>query len=215
MRKRETPFEKVVSELAAALQVLSGAAHAGRAYPPGERTDSVSEEISDFERRQSAGLMRVNHVGEVCAQALYRGQAVAARREQTRSMLLEAAAEEVDHLVWCDQRLKELQSRTSLLNPFWYAGSFALGLTASLASERYNLGFMAETERQVEAHLDEHLKKMPQKDERSRKIIVQMREDEIRHRKTAQRHGAARLPDPIPGLMKFTSKLMTSSSYWI
>jgi len=151
----------------------------------------------------------------VCAQALYRGQAVAVEREQTRGLLREAAREEVDHLVWCQERLKELNGRTSLLNPVWYAGSFALGLAASRSGERYNLGFMAETERQVEAHLNGHLKLLPQEDERSRKIITQMREDEISHRRTAQKHGGVDLPFPIPSFMKLISKVMTKSSYYV
>lgn len=215
LRRHHSPFEKLVAEAAAALQVISGVAHAGRPNPAGGSDSIEDESLSLYEKRHSAGLMRVNHVGEVCAQALYRGQALVARREPTRRMLLESAAEEVDHLVWCDQRLQELGSRTSFLNPVWYAGSFALGLFASLTPERYNLGFMAETERQVEAHLDGHLKEIPAQDSRSRKIVVQMRDDEIKHRKTAQRHGAARLPEPVPGLMKLTSRLMTTSAYWI
>lgn len=215
LRRHESPFEKLIGEFAAALQVVSGVAQASRPNPAGAVSVDADGGLSDYERRHSAGLMRVNHVGEVCAQALYRGQAFAAKRAQTRAMLLDAASEEVDHLVWCDQRLRELQSRTSFLNPIWYAGSFALGLAASYAPERYNLGFMAETERQVEAHLEGHLKEMAAKDERSRKIVIQMRDDEIKHRKTAQRHGAVRLPDPVPGLMKLTSRVMTSSSYWL
>lgn len=215
LRRHESLLEKLIGEFAAALQVVSGVAQASRPNPAGAEPVDAGDDLSDYERRHSAGLMRVNHVGEVCAQALYRGQAFAAKRAQTRAMLLDAASEEVDHLVWCDQRLRELQSRTSFLNPLWYAGSFALGLAASYAPERYNLGFMAETERQVEAHLEGHLKEMAAKDERSRKIVIQMRDDEIKHRKTAQRHGAVRLPDPVPGLMKLTSRVMTSSSYWL
>lgn len=215
LRRHHTPFEKLIGEVAAALQVVSGVAHAARPNPAGDFNETEDEALSQYEKRHSAGLMRVNHVGEVCAQALYRGQAFVAKREPTRQMLMESATEEVDHLVWCDQRLRELGSRVSFLNPVWYAGSFALGLVASLTPERYNLGFMAETERQVEAHLDGHLKELPAQDSRSRKIVVQMRDDEIKHRKTAQRHGAARLPDPVPSLMKLTSRLMTSSSYWI
>jgi len=167
------------------------------------------------EQRHAAGLMRVNHVGEVCAQALYRGQATACKREQTRELLRDAAREETDHLVWCDTRLQELNSRPSLLNPVWYATSFALGVLASRAGEKYNLGFMAEIERQVEAHLESHLKKLPLQDTRSREIVVQMRDDEVKHRKTAQRHGATALPAPIPSFMKFISKVMTKTAYRI
>lgn len=215
LRRHDSLLEKLVRECAAALQVVSGVAHAGRPNPAGVADAFEDESLTHQEKRHSAGLMRVNHVGEICAQALYRGQAFAAKREVTRQMLLESAAEEVDHLVWCDQRLQELGSRTSLLNPVWYLGSFAMGLAASLAPERYNLGFMAETERQVEAHLNGHLKELSAEDQRSRRIVVQMRDDEIKHRKTAQRHGAARLPEPIAGMMKLTSRMMTSSAYWI
>ena len=215
IRRRYSPFERVVGEVAAALTVLSGTAQANRPNPAGPMTEEADAGLRDFDRRHAAGLMRVNHVGEICAQALYRGQAFMAKREPTRNLLQEAASEEVDHLVWCEDRLKELDSRTSYLKPFWYAGSFAMGLAASAASERYNLGFMAETERQVEAHLDQHLEELPVNDERSRKIVEQMRDDEVEHRKTAQRHGAARLMDPIPSLMKLTSRVMTSTAYWV
>lgn len=189
MRRREGFFDQVIGEASVALQVLSGAAVASRPNPAGRRSPDESEVLNQAQQRHAAGLMRINHVGEICAQALYRGQAMAVEREQTKELLREAAKEEVDHLVWCQDRLKELNSRVSLLNPIWYAGSFALGLAASRAGERYNLGFMAETERQVEAHLNGHLKSLPQEDERSRKIVAQMRDDEIEHRRTAQKHG--------------------------
>lgn len=215
MRRREGPFDRLVGEVAVALQVLSGAAAASRPYPPGRPVEPAQKTMSSDDQRHAAGLMRVNHVGEVCAQALYRGQALACERTQTRELLREAAREETDHLVWCADRLQELKSRPSLLNPVWYASSFTLGLLASRAGEKYNLGFMAETERQVEAHLESHLKKLPVQDERSRQIVVQMRDDEVKHRKTAQRHGAAPLPVPVPFLMKFVSKLMTKTAYRI
>ncbi|MCJ9713364.1 2-polyprenyl-3-methyl-6-methoxy-1,4-benzoquinone monooxygenase, partial [Bordetella hinzii] len=156
---------------------------------------------------------RVNHVGEVCAQALYRGQAAVCRDGATRELLREAAAEEMDHLAWCDERLKELGSRPSLLNPFWYAGSFALGVAASVAGVPRNLGFMAETERQVEAHLDEHLHTLPANDERSREIVRQMKDDEAGHRESAERAGGVALPAPVRGLMRAMSKVMTRTAY--
>ncbi|MCD8517348.1 MAG: 2-polyprenyl-3-methyl-6-methoxy-1,4-benzoquinone monooxygenase [Burkholderiaceae bacterium] len=215
MRRREGFFDQVIGEASVALQVLSGAAVASRPNPAGRRSPDESEVLNQAQQRHAAGLMRINHVGEICAQALYRGQAMAVEREQTKELLREAAKEEVDHLVWCQDRLKELNSRVSLLNPIWYAGSFALGLAASRAGERYNLGFMAETERQVEAHLNGHLKSLPQEDERSRKIVAQMRDDEIEHRRTAQKHGGVDLPFPIPSIMKFMSKVMTKSVYYI
>jgi len=215
MRRRQGPFDQLIGEAAVALKVLSGVASASRPNPAGQMTPEVPETLTAPQQRHAAGLMRINHVGEVCAQALYRGQALAAEREQTKQVLREAALEEVDHLVWCQGRLKELKSRVSLLNPIWYAGSFALGVLASRAGERYNLGFMAETERQVEAHLNGHLKSLPDGDERSRKIISQMRDDEIKHRRTAQHHGGVDLPVPIPSIMKFMSKVMTKSVYYI
>lgn len=214
-RRRQGFLDRVVGEVAIAVQVLSGAASASRAYPPGRQIEPGEEAMPSHEQSHAAGLMRVNHVGEVCAQALYRGQALADVRDETRALLREAAHEEVDHLVWCSQRLQELSSRPSLLNPIWYLGSFTLGVLASRAGERYNLGFMAETERQVEAHLAQHLKTLPAGDERSRQVVVQMRDDEIRHRKTAQQHGAAPLTAPIPAVMTFVSKIMTKSAYRI
>lgn len=215
IRRREGMFDKLIGEASVALQVLCGASAASRPNPAGKAPVDAPESLKPPQKRHSAALMRINHVGEVCAQALYRGQAVAVERDQTRSVLREAAREEVDHLVWCQQRIKELDSRVSVLNPIWYAGSFALGLAASRAGERYNLGFMAETERQVEAHLNEHLKTLPLGDERSRTIITQMRDDEARHRRTAQQHGGKDLPFPLPSFMKLMSKVMTKSAYYI
>ncbi|WP_369810233.1 2-polyprenyl-3-methyl-6-methoxy-1,4-benzoquinone monooxygenase [Orrella daihaiensis] len=215
MRRREGLFDQLIGEASVALQVLSGAAVASRPNPAGRRLPEEPESLNQAERRHAAGLMRINHVGEICAQALYRGQALAVERQQTKELLREAAREEVDHLVWCQDRLKELNSRVSLLNPIWYAGSFMLGLAASRAGERYNLGFMAETERQVEAHLDGHLKSLPEGDGRSRKIVTQMRDDEIKHRRTAQKHGGVELPFPVPSVMKFMSKVMTKSVYYV
>ena len=215
IRRRQGLLDRVVGEVAVAVQVLSGVATASSAYPPGRQIEQGEESMPSHEQRHAAGLMRVNHVGEICAQALYRGQALSDVQDETRALLREAAHEEVDHLVWCSQRLKELSSRPSLLNPIWYLGSFTLGALASRAGERYNLGFMAETERQVEAHLAQHLKTLPAGDDRSRQVVVQMRDDEIRHRKTAQQHGAAPLPAPIPAIMTFVSKVMTKSAYRI
>ena len=215
MRRREGFFDNLIGEASVALQVLSGVSVASRPNPAGRADVDEPEQLKPDQKRHAAGLMRINHVGEVCAQALYRGQAVAVERAQTKALLREAAREEVDHLVWCQQRLKELNSRVSLLNPVWYAGSFTLGVVASRAGERYNLGFMAETERQVEAHLNGHLKTLPENDERSRKVITQMRDDEIRHRRTAQQHGGKELPFPVPSLMKIMSKVMTKSVYYI
>jgi 3-demethoxyubiquinol 3-hydroxylase len=215
IRRRHGLFDRITGELAVALQVLSGSAVASRPNPADTKGAEPEAELSPAEQRHAAGLMRVNHVGEVCAQALYRGQAVGVTRDHTRGLLREAAREEVDHLVWCQQRLKQLNSRVSLLNPVWYTGAFAMGLLASRAAERYNLGFMAETERQVEAHLNTHLKSLPADDESSRKIVQQMRDDEIKHRRTAVQNGGVYLPIPIPSVMKLISKVMTKSAYYI
>lgn len=206
-------LDGVLAEVGRALQVLSGSAQSARPNPAGRR--QAEAELTDAERRHAAGLMRVNHVGEICAQALYRGQALLSDDPATRQLLLKAAAEEVDHLAWCSERLTELQSRPSHLNPLWYAGSFVLGLAASRAGTARNLGFMAETEAQVEQHLEGHLTQLPPTDERSRRIVEQMRLDEISHRTTAQREGAQRLPFPIRLGMRAMAKVMTTTAYRI
>ena len=172
-------------------------------------------ELPETERQHVAGLMRVNHAGEIAAQALYHGQALMARDPATRDFLLRAAAEEGDHLAWCDMRLQELQSHTSRLNPFWYAGSFAIGAAAAALSDRLSLGFVTETERQVEGHLDEHLQQLPAADARSRRILETMKADEAGHAYAALAAGAAPLPLPVRALMRFTSQLMTRSAYWV
>ena len=166
-------------------------------------------------RRHVAGLMRVNHSGEVAAQGLYQGQAMTAQTPETREALRRAAAEEGDHLAWCRDRLDELGSRPSLLNPLWYAGSVAIGALAGLFGDRASLGFMAETEKQVEGHLADHLERLPADDARSRAIVEQMQSDEINHGHAAIAAGAARLPDPVPRLMRLASRFMTGTAYWI
>jgi ubiquinone biosynthesis monooxygenase Coq7 len=171
--------------------------------------------MSEPDRRQSAALMRVNHSGEVAAQALYHGQALVARSAATRNTLLNAAREEADHLAWCETRLKELDSRPSLLNPLWYCGSFAIGVLAAAAGDRASLGFVVETERQVEGHLDEHLTRLPSVDTRSRAILNVMRTDEIGHGATAKAAGASELPAPIRALMRHAARVMTTAAYWI
>lgn len=210
--RRRSWFEPFIEEADMALQVLSGVVVGTRTNPAGSRK-AQQDTLTQDQKTHSAGLMRVNHVGEVCAQALYRGQAAVCRDARTAELLHEAAAEEVDHLAWCSQRLTELSSRPSLLNPLWYAGSFGLGLLAGKAGTARNLGFMAETERQVEAHLEDHLTKLPQDDIRSRRIVEQMKQDEIGHRVTAQRNGAVELPLPVKSLMKMMSKVMTTTAY--
>jgi ubiquinone biosynthesis monooxygenase Coq7 len=159
--------------------------------------------------------MRVNHAGEIAAQALYHGQALIARSAATRDMLLKAAREEADHLAWCETRLKELDSRPSLLNPVWYCGSFAIGALAAAIGDRTSLGFVVETEKQVEGHLHEHLKRLPSGDTRSRAILNVMRTDEIEHGATAKAAGASELPAPVRVLMRHAARVMTTAAYWI
>jgi ubiquinone biosynthesis monooxygenase Coq7 len=172
-------------------------------------------ELSESERSHVAGLMRVDHAGEIAAQALYHGQALLARDTATRRFLLRAAQEEGDHLAWTKQRLHELGAHTSWLNPLWYAGSFAIGATAAALSDRLSLGFVTETERQVEGHLDEHLQRLPAQDTRSRRILEAMKADEIGHAQQAEHAGAVPLPLPVRILMRLTSKVMTRTAYWL
>ena len=194
-----------------ALRTVSGVASAGRPAPGKGEADPASEE----DRRKSAGLMRVNHAGEVCAQALYSGQALVARDVKIRAALQAAGAEERDHLVWCKERLDELGSRPSLLTPFWYAGSFAMGVASGLAGDRWSLGFLSETEAQVEKHLDGHLDRISAEDARSRAILTQMRDDENRHGETGRSLGASELPAPVKQAMKVFSRVMTRTAYWV
>ncbi|MBS7457850.1 2-polyprenyl-3-methyl-6-methoxy-1,4-benzoquinone monooxygenase [Coralloluteibacterium stylophorae] len=195
-----------------AVGAVFGRPQAQRAFPGVDEADVVLE---DAERRHAAGLMRINHTGEVCAQALYLGQAAVARDAATAAHLREAAGEETDHLAWCTQRLEELDDRPSLLNPLWYAGSFAIGALAGIRGDGYNLGFVVETERQVEAHLDEHLETLPPADARSRAVLRVMKDDEARHADNAEAAGARRLPFPIPRLMRLTSSVMKAVAYRI
>ncbi len=213
--RRHAWFDPFIAEMDLALQVLTGQVAATRPNPAGAVKPELEPTLTKLEKNHAAGLMRVNHVGEVCAQALYRGQAAATADAPIATLLYGAAAEEIDHMAWCQQRLRELDSRPSLLNPVWYAGSFTLGLMAARAGVARNLGFMAETERQVEAHLEDHLKRLPSDDTRSRKIVEQMKSDEINHRLTAERAGAAQLPGAVRVAMKLMSKLMTATAYRI
>lgn len=205
-----SPLDRLIIEAQHALGTSLGKAFAERPNPAGELRDPALEE---GERRHAAGLMRINHTGEVCAQALYLGQAVVARDEATRAHLQHAAQEEADHLAWCADRLQELDSRPSLFNPLWYAGSYAIGLAAGLRGDGWNLGFVVETERQVEAHLEEHLETLPPGDERSRAILRTMKDDEARHADNALAAGARTLPQPIPRLMALTSRVMKAVAY--
>jgi 3-demethoxyubiquinol 3-hydroxylase len=204
-------LDALISTADKALRSVFAPAQAGRPSP----ATGPAPELTPAQRRESGALMRVNHTGEVAAQALYHGQAFVARNENTRDMLLRAAREETDHLAWCETRLSELQSRPSLLNPLWYAGSFAIGALAATFGDRVSLGFVAETERQVEGHLNVHLTRLPPEDFRSRAILEQMRTDEISHGAAARSAGGAQLPAPVSVLMKHTSRVMTHTAYWI
>jgi ubiquinone biosynthesis monooxygenase Coq7 len=208
-------LETLISSADKALRAVFAPARAARPLPVPPSVATSDSELTEHERRQAAALMRVNHTGEVAAQALYHGQAFVARSEQTRAMLLNAGREETDHLAWCETRLSELQSRTSFLNPVWYAGSFAIGALAATFGDRVSLGFVSETERQVEGHLDSHLAKLPAHDLRSRAIVEAMRTDEIAHGAAARSAGGAELPAAARVLMKHTARLMTHTAYWI
>lgn len=173
-----------------------------------------SPELNEAARRHSAGLMRVNHAGEVAAQALYRGQAAVARDPKIKQQLLDAADEEQAHLQWCQQRLAELGEIPSKLDPLWYAGSYAIGAVAGLAGDRWSLGFVEETEKQVAEHLDSHLEELPEEDAKSRAIVEKMKNDEERHGREAAQAGAQALPRPVQELMRAAAKIMTRSAYW-
>lgn len=205
-------FDRCIIEFDRALRTLAGGAFVA---DPGPAADAAEAELSEAERRHAAALMRVNHTGEVCAQALYSGQALTARNESVRGALTQAAREESDHLAWTAARVGELGGHTSRLNPIFYAGAFAMGALSGVLGDRWNLGFLAETERQVEGHLEAHLDRLPADDARSRAIVQRMKEDEARHASVAQRMGAAELPAPIRQVMKVASRLMTGSTYWI
>jgi 3-demethoxyubiquinol 3-hydroxylase len=203
--------DRLIGEIDKIIKVLTVPTQASRDVPsmlPGAA-------LNETERLLSARLMRVNHAGEVAAQALYRGQALTARDPAVKSAMLEAAAEEIDHLAWCEQRLKELHGRTSLLNPLWYLGSFALGAIAGTLGDRASLSFIAETEKQVESHLRGHLERLSTNDSRSRAILEQMTHDEMQHGVKAASMGGKPLPFPVSIAMRATSKLMTRGSYWL
>ena len=212
MPREITPLDRFLIDTQNALATVFGRPDAARDNPAGDTAEVVLE---DDERRHAAGLMRINHVGEVCAQALYVGQASVARDPETRKSLLAAAAEETDHLAWCADRLSELDARPSLLNPVWYAGSYAIGVLAGLRGDGWNLGFVVETERQVEAHLHDHLERLPAADLRSRAILETMKADEARHADHAEAQGARVLPQPVPTIMAAASNLMKTIAYRI
>lgn len=208
-----TPFDRLLGGLDEALRTVFG--------PPPETqrpnpAAALPEAELDAAQRELAGrLMRINHAGEICAQALYQGQAVTARLPNVRGKMEQAAAEENDHLAWTAERIREFGTHTSYLNPLWYAGSFAIGAVAGLAGDRWSLGFVAETERQVVKHLDGHLERLAPADKKNRAILEQMRADEGKHATVAIESGAAALPEPVRRLMRLSSKVMTTTAYWL
>ena len=193
-----------------ALRLMAGIQASARATPGSNLEEAP---LTPEERRHAAGLMRINHTGEVCAQALYSAQAVLAREPRVKRELADAAREEEEHLAWTQQRLSELGDRPSLLNPLWYAGSFAIGLAAGIRGDRSNLGFVVETERQVEEHLTTHMERLPAADAKSRAIVEKMRDDEARHGATARAAGATELPFPVKGLMRVAADVMRLIAY--
>lgn len=208
-----SPLDRLICQFDRAVQTLSPGAAPG--YRPSPSTQIADAELSVNEARHAAGLMRVNHTGEVCAQALYQGQAMTAKLAHVRKKMEKAADEEIDHLAWCEERLVQLQSGPSKLNPLWYSLSFGLGATAGLISDKISLGFVAATEEQVGKHLKDHLKQLPSQDEKSRAILQTMLREEEEHGKSALRAGGYKFPKPVKHLMRLTSKLMTATSYRI
>jgi ubiquinone biosynthesis monooxygenase Coq7 len=212
-QRRLSLIDRLISETDTVMRTLANRGNtAGRESPAAGHSEAP---LSETERRHVAGLMRVNHTGEVCAQALYQGQALTARLPTVREEMQEAAAEEVDHLVWCAERLRELDSHPSVLNPAWYGLSFALGAVAGAIGDRVSLGFVAATEERVCRHLKDHLKDLPEDDRKSRLILQQMLEDEERHGQNALDAGGTEFPRPVKQAMTAVSKAMTRSSYWV
>jgi ubiquinone biosynthesis monooxygenase Coq7 len=205
-------MDKLIGEFDRALRAIAGVTDASRPSPADMHAEA---QLAESERAHAAALMRVDHVGEICAQALYQGQALAARDARARAVLEQAAREEQDHLAWSAQRIRELGGRPSLLNPLWYAGSFAIGALAGALGDRWNLAFLAETERQVEEHLAGHLEALPSADDRTRAVVEAMRSDEAKHATTALRLGAGDLPDAVKAAMRLASKVMTTVAYRI
>lgn len=205
-------LDALILEVDRAVRTLFATAHSVRPVPGASIPEA---DLSEAEKRHVVALMRVNHVGEVCAQALYQGQALTCRDPSLKEALRHASDEEVEHLAWTSSRIRELGGRTSLLNPLWYGGALVLGVAAGKVGDRWNLGFLAETERQVEAHLAGHLERLPVQDAKSRAIVGQMKEDERAHADMAVRHGAAELPLPVKQAMRVAAKAMTRTAYWV
>ena len=208
-----TPLDRLLASANNALRTV--AAPAGRAARPNPAEHVLGPELDARQKSHAAGLMRVNHAGEVCAQALYQGHAAVARDKTVEAQLQRAADEEFDHLAWCEERIHELGEEVSKLSPFWYAGAFAIGAASGILGDKWSLGFIAETEKQVCAHLDNHLDALPAEDAKSRAIVEQMRDEEEEHGDNAIDAGAAELPAPVKRLMQITAKVMTKTAYWV
>jgi len=213
MERNYSRLDGLIASIDEALRITTGEAPAASRKNPAGNIEPV--ELDEKDRRHVAGLMRINHTGEICAQALYAGQAATAHDDATREAMKLAAQEEIDHLSWCEDRLKELDSQPSLLNPFWYASSYAIGAFAGIAGDEWSLGFVRETEIQVEAHLMDHLEKLPAGDARSEAILDQMKQDEAKHAEMARDAGARELPPPIRRAMAFTANIMKTLAYRI
>jgi 3-demethoxyubiquinol 3-hydroxylase len=205
-------IDQAILQFDRALRTVLAPAHSVRPVPGAELAETT---LTEEEKRHAAALMRINHCGEICAQALYQGQSMMSRDRTIRSALQQASDEETEHLAWTERRIAELGGRKSLLNPLWYGGALAIGLVAGKFGDRWNLGFLAETERQVEAHLKGHLDTLPATDAKSRAIVEQMKADEIQHADTAVALGAHELPAPVKGAMKMASRVMTRTAYWV
>jgi len=205
-------LDRMIVEFDKGLRTLFSEAHSLRAHPDATLPEA---DMDDAEKKNAAALMRVNHSGEICAQALYQGQALTARDPAVQKQLQQAAQEETEHLAWTARRVHELGGHLSLLNPLWYTGSLAIGAFAGLIGDKWNLGFLAETERQVGEHLQSHLERLPAQDEKSRAIVTQMHTDEVSHADMARSLGGAELPQPVQMAMKLNGKVMTGTSYWV
>ena len=208
-----TPLDRLLASANNALRTV--ATPAGRSARPNPAEHIIDAELDARQRAHAAGLMRVNHAGEVCAQALYQGHAAVARDKSIEAQIQQAADEEFDHLAWCEERIHELGENVSKLSPFWYAGAFAIGAASGMLGDKWSLGFIAETEKQVCAHLDSHLENLPEDDAKSRAIVEQMRDEEEEHGDNAVAAGAAELPAPVRRLMQMTAKVMTKTAYWV
>ena len=205
-------LDTFIIEFDTGLRTLLVKPHSIRTHPDANITEA---DLSEADKKLAGALMRINHTGEVCAQALYSGQSLTSHQAETAAALKQAAQEETEHLAWCESRITQLGGRTSLLNPLFYLGSFTLGAVAGAVGDKWSLGFVEETEKQVGEHLANHLEKLPQADEKTRRIIEQMQQDEAKHANEAKHHGAAELPAPVKFLMKKISKLMTTSTYYL